>query len=91
MWLRPAQAGENEGMLQDDDKLLVREREFKEIDNVTNCKGKISWLTECSRYIEDDLALCGAHLALPAFTRRKSWLSRKNLEKSAVCSSTHSC
>ena len=37
---------ENEGMQQDEDKLLVKERERKEIDNVTNSKGQKSWLTE---------------------------------------------
>ena len=36
------QAGENERMQQDEDKLLVRKRKFKEIDNVTNCKGQLS-------------------------------------------------
>ena len=33
------QAGENEGVQQDEDKLLVREREHKEIDKVMNRKG----------------------------------------------------
>ena len=31
--------------------------------------------------IEDDLALCGARLAIPAFTRGKSQLSREDVEK----------
>ena len=42
------QARKNEGVDQDEDNVLVREREHKEIDNVTNCKGEISWLTEGS-------------------------------------------
>ena len=36
------QEGENEGVHQDEDKVLVREREHKEIDNVMNCKRVIS-------------------------------------------------
>ena len=43
------QAGEKEGMQQDDDKILARERESNEIDGVMNCKGQNSWLTEGSR------------------------------------------
>ena len=43
------QAPENDGVQQNEDKLLIREREHKEIDNVMNCKGKISWLTKSSR------------------------------------------
>ena len=31
--------------------------------------------------IEDDIALCGAHLVLPAFTRGKSQLSKEDVEK----------
>ena len=43
------QAGENEGMQQNEDKMLVRGRENKETDGVMNCKGKNSWLTKGSR------------------------------------------
>ena len=43
------QAGENEKMQQGKGKLLVRERKLKEIDNVMNCKERISWLTKGSR------------------------------------------
>ena len=76
------QAGENEGMRQDDNKILVGERESKEIDAVMNCKGKFM-AADRGFKVKDDLTLCGAHLALPAFTRRNSHLSREDLEKSS--------
>ena len=59
------QAGENEGMQQDDDKILVGERESKKIDGVMNCKGQ--FMADRGFKIKADLTLCGAHLALPAF------------------------
>ena len=74
------QEGKNEAVQQDEDKLLVREGEHKEIDNVTELQRE-NFMTDRGFKVEDDLALCGAHLALPAFTRRKSPLSRKIKKK----------
>ena len=58
------QAGENEGMQQDEDKALVRESNKIDASELRREEFRV----DRGFKVEDDVGLCGAHLALPAFT-----------------------